>query len=129
MNRFFAVLIMVVVSHGVQAQTQEKFTEHLTGLITQLATLTGLAGQCGEQLDYYGKDAVAGKECAEFNKQFYALWPGRDQLREEIAELIRVVESGEQPCDDICTSQVQRIEELRVTVTYFLDYFDFWKES
>ena len=130
MKRLIVVFMLLGFGSAATAQPMpsDKFSAYLTEMITQLAVLTELASQCGEQLNNYGKDATTGKECAEFDRKFHVRWESRDKLRDEIAELFRVVENGEQPCDDTCAAQVQRIEELRVTNTYYLDYIDFWKE-
>ena len=130
MKRLVVVFTLLAASYAASAQpmSEEKFAAYLTEMISQLAVLTELASQCGEQLNNFGKDATTGKECAEFDKKFHSRWETREQLRDEIAAVFKAVENGEQPCDETCASQVQRIEELRVTNTYYLDYIDFWKE-
>jgi len=87
-----------------------------------------LADQCGEQLNYYGKNALKAKPCEAFRSGFYKEWPNREALRDLLAHEFADVEQGRRPCDEDCRVQLQRIEELRVTLTYYLDYMDFVAE-
>ncbi len=109
---------------------QQKPTREIdyTSLISKLAVLVGLADQCGEQLNYYGKDALKATPCASFKTGFYKEWPDRESLRDLLAQEFSAVEQGHRACDEDCQVQLQRIEELRVTLTYYLDYMDFVSE-
>jgi len=100
-----------------------------TDLISKLAVLVGLADQCGEQLNYYGKDALKAKTCKAFKTGFYKEWADRETLRDLLAQEFAAVEQGRRSCDEDCRVQLQRIEELRVTLTYYLDYIDFVAEG
>ncbi len=99
-----------------------------TAMITKLAILVGHAEQCGEWLNDYGTEALESPACKELQQGFYGEWGDRDTLREIIAREYRDVEQGRRPCDGDCADRLQRIEELRVTLTYYLDYIDFMKE-
>jgi len=96
-----------------------------TIMITKLAVLVEQADRCGEYLNNFGKRALKSPPCEEFHKGFYNEWAGRDELRAILAAEFEAVEQGRRACDDACSAQLQRIEELRVTLTYYLDYMDF----
>ena len=99
-----------------------------TALIAKLAVLVGHADQCGSWLNDYGADALESPACKDLLNGFYANWPDRDSLREIVANEYAAVEQGLRQCDSDCADRLQRIEELRVTLTYYLDYIDFMKE-
>ncbi len=99
-----------------------------TALITKLAILVGHAEQCGDWLNDYGAEALESPACKALLKGFYAEWPDRETLREIIGREYEAVEQGRRPCDSDCADRLQRIEELRVTLTYYLDYVDYMKE-
>jgi hypothetical protein len=96
-----------------------------TVMITKLAVLVDQADRCGEFLNNFGKKALKSPPCEEFHKGFYKEWAGRDELRAILAAEFEAVEQGKRACDEACSAQLQRIEELRVTLTYYLDYMDF----
>ena len=99
-----------------------------TAMITKLAILVGHAEQCGDWLNDYGAEALKSPACKDLQSGFYAEWPDRETLREIIAREYEAVEQGRRPCDSDCADRLQRIEELRVTLTYYLDYIDYMKE-
>lgn len=96
-----------------------------TAMITKLAVLVEQADRCGELLNNYGKKGLKSPPCEEFHNGFYKEWSGRDELRSILASEFEAVEQGRKSCDEACSAQLQRIEELRVTLTYYLDYMDF----
>lgn len=96
-------------------------------LISKLATLTDMADGCGEHMNYYGKKALTGEVCKEFKQAFYAEWPSREALQQEVSDYVLRLEQGKLKCEN-CRVMLQRVEELRITVTYYLDYMDFVKE-
>ncbi len=99
-----------------------------TKLIATLAVLVGHADQCGTWLNDYGADALESPACKNLIDGFYANWPDRETLRQIVADEYAAVEQGLRACDSDCADRLQRIEELRVTLTYYLDYVDFMKE-
>ncbi len=96
-----------------------------TLLISKLAVLIDPAERCGELLNSFGKRALSAPPCKVFHDGFYKEWPDRDTLRSVLAAEFAAVEQGRRPCDEDCRARLQRIEELRVTLTYYLDYMDF----
>jgi len=99
----------------------------ITTLIKDLATLTDMADTCGEQMNYYGKKALEGEVCKKFDKTFHTKWPSRAALQDLVLDYSARLHRGEYVCDT-CEVMLQRVDELRITVTYYLDYMDFVKE-
>ncbi len=99
-----------------------------TALIAKLAVLVGHADQCGSWLNDYGAEALESPACKDLVNGYYANWPDRDSLRVIVANEYAAVEQGLRQCDSDCADRLQRIEELRVTLVYYLDYIDFMKE-
>lgn|GEM_PF-3554308 len=123
---FLAACLMSFAVAAAETDTKAKSSNlDYTVLITKLAVLVGQADRCGELLNNYGKKALKSPPCEEFHKGFFSEWAGRDELRAILAAEFEAVEQGRRPCDEACSAQLQRIEELRVTLTYYLDYMDF----
>ncbi len=121
----FAVMALVsMVGYGQEGATEE---QKITDLIKNLAVLTDLADGCGEQMNYYGKKALQGKLCNQFRNDFTALWPSREALQEVVVNYTNRLDKGTLKCDS-CRLVLQRAEELRITLTYYLDYMDYMKE-
>lgn len=110
--------------HGQGVVTEE---QKITDLIKRLAILTDMADGCGEQLNYYGKKALEGKLCVKFKSDFVAQWPTREALQKEIEDYTIRLNNGTLKCEK-CPIVLQRAEELRITLTYYLDYLDYMKE-
>ena len=109
------------------AEKSEYYPELIT-LIAELANLGVMGNRCETQLINFGKAAVTGDECAGFTKRYYEHWADRAALQQEILEFAKRSERGEFDCDARCRSMLMRCEELRIAVTYVLDYMDFAKE-
>ena len=101
--------------------------QRITDLIKSLALLTDMADGCGEQMNYYGKKALQGEFCTKFKKSSYARWPSREALQEEVLNYISRLDNGEFKCEN-CRVMLPRVEELRINVTYYLDYMDYLSE-
>ncbi len=96
-------------------------------LIKTLALLTDKADACGEHMNYFGKKALEGEVCKEFHQDFFDIWPSREALQDLVADYTLRLQQGDFQCDN-CDVMLQRVEELRITITYYLDYIDFMKE-
>lgn len=125
--QIFLFAVMALVSTAGHSQDGATEEQKITSLIKSLALLTDMADGCGEQMNYYGKKALQGELCTKFKKSFYAQWPSREALQEEVVNYIDRLDSGEFKCDN-CRVVLQRVEELRITVTYYLDYMDYMGE-
>lgn len=99
----------------------------ITQLIITLAKLTDMADACGEHMNYFGKKALEGAVCKEFKQEFTDHWPSREALQLEVIGYTNRLETGQLVCER-CKLMLQRVEELRITVTYYLDYMDFMAE-
>jgi hypothetical protein len=126
----FLVAISLITT-TVQAKPETPTTPHekeqITELVKTLALLTGKADACGEHMNYFGKKALEGEVCKEFKKGFFDRWPSRDALQQLIADYTYRLDHREFTCEN-CDVMLQRAEELRITITYYLDYMDFVKE-
>ena len=69
---------MAVVSTAAYSQTTAPEQARITDLIKKLAILTDKADACGEHMNYFGKKALEGAVCKEFEQGFYDLWPSRE---------------------------------------------------
>ncbi len=121
----FAVMALVsMAGYGQESATEE---QKITDLIKNLAVLTDLADGCGEQMNYYGKKALEGKLCKQFKSDFSAQWPSREALQDVVVNYTSRLNKGTLECDH-CRLVLQRVEELRITLIYYLDYMDYMKE-
>jgi len=111
-----------------EGETSTPIQAELTQLISTLAKLTDMADACGEHMNYYGKKALEGAVCKEFGQAFYEIWPNRESLQQKVEDYTLRIELEEPTCD-LCKIMLLRVEELRITVVYYLDYMDFIKES
>lgn len=117
--------LFVPSTHADDAQNTQDKAQLLT-LIKTLAILADKGEACGEHMNYYGKRALEGAVCKEYAAAVLEHWPSREALDAEVdAYLIRQAD-GNLQCEN-CDLTLERIHELRVTVTYFLDYMDFVK--
>lgn len=121
---FIAMSLIAMVAH---AETTAAEEAKITDLIRTLANLTDQADACGEHMNFYGKKALQGQVCIEFKSGFDKLWPSREALQEEIANYTNRLEKGEFKCEN-CRMTLQRAEELRITIIYYLDYMDYISE-
>ncbi len=125
LQAFLFILIALFFSATLHAQDAKEKGEILN-LIKDLARLTDMADACGEHMNYFGKKALEGEVCKEFDQGYHALWPSRAALQQVVADYTIRLQQGEYVCDT-CEVMLQRVEELRITVTYYLDYMDFVK--
>jgi hypothetical protein len=125
--QIFLCAVMMLISTAGYSQGGAPEEQRITELIKSLALLTDAADGCGEQMNYYGKKALQGELCTRFKNSFYAQWPNRDALQEEVISYTDSLDSGVFKCDN-CRVVLQRVEELRITVTYYLDYMEFLGE-
>ena len=123
----FLFAAMMLVSAAGHSQGSSPEEQRITELIKSLALLTDMADGCGEQMNYYGKKALQGELCTKFKNSFYAQWPNREALQEEVISYTDSLDSGAFKCDN-CRVVLQRIEEMRITVIYYLDYMDYMGE-
>lgn len=121
---FFITITLFSATTHAQNGTEKA---EILDLIKNLARLTDMADACGEHMNYFGKKALAGAVCREFDQSYHALWPSRAALQEVVTDYTIRLQRGEYVCDT-CEVMLQRVEELRITVTYYLDYMDFVKE-
>jgi len=129
MNKVQGIILICItlLSGTAYSQSEPPEAEQITQLITTLAKLTDMADACGEHMNYYGKKALEGAVCKEFNETFYGKWPTRDSLQQEVEYYTLRLEQGDLVCES-CKLMLVRVEELRITITYYLDYMDFVKE-
>lgn len=128
MKNILGMALVVLATIGMTPPSFASDDERITEMIKELAQLTSLAEACGGEMNNWGKKAVDGEACKAFTTRFYAAWPDRETLMAEVAHYFDRVESGGMDCDSSCRDRLQRVEELRVTVTYYLDYMDFVQE-
>ncbi len=121
---FAAMLLLSAVGHSQNGPTEE---QKITDMIKRLAILTDMADGCGEQMNYYGRKALQGELCTQFKKDFYAHWPSREVLLNEVVDYANRLDSGALKCEN-CRVVLQRAEELRITVIYYLDYMEYMEE-
>ncbi len=125
--QIFLFAVITLVSTAGYSQSSATEEQKITDLIKSLAVLTDMADGCGEQMNYYGKKALQGELCTKFRADFTAQWPSRDALQEQVATYARRLDDGSLKCES-CRLVLQRVEELRITVTYYLDYMDYMQE-
>lgn len=125
----FSLIFLTFLSSINHASTATPAPERaeIMELIKILALLTDKADACGEHMNYFGKKALEGAVCKEFHQGFFELWPSREALQNLVADYAMRLEQDEDQCDN-CDVTLQRVEELRITITYYLDYMDFMKE-
>lgn len=125
----FSLVLFTFISSMSYASPAEPAPERaeIMELVKILAHLTDKADACGEHMNYFGKKALEGAVCKEFHQGFFELWPSREALQDLVADYVMRLQGGEYQCDN-CDVMLQRIEELRITITYYLDYMDFMKE-
>lgn len=108
------------------ARPGDYYPELIT-LLAELANLDALAKRCEEDMMNHGKDALRKEMCANFTSHYAELWPGDDDLSNQILEFARRAEDGAITCDDNCRSMLRRCEELRISIHYVFDYIDYLK--
>lgn len=126
MKHVIAVLFAVTAMAGAgRADAEYDYFPHLITLIAQMANLAVEADNCEQQLTYYGRKGLESEACKGFKEHYYAQWPDRESLQDEILSYVVRAEQGEYVCDERCRSMLTRCEELRITITYVLDYMEF----
>ena len=100
----------------------------LLDLIKTLAIISDKGEACNEHMNFFGKRALEGAVCKEFAAEFQTRLGSREEIRIRVLGLKQRLLVGELSCQD-CEDIVQRIDELRISVTYFRDYMDFLKEE
>lgn len=124
-RRILSLLLTSLLFTGAPSHAQsDKERSEILALITELARLTDMADACGEHMNYFGKKALEGAVCKEFEQAFYQRWASREALQQVVSDYTVRLEQGAFSCDN-CDVMLQRAEELRITVTYYLDYMDF----
>ncbi|ALP53100.1 hypothetical protein Tel_07980 [Candidatus Tenderia electrophaga] len=121
----FLIAVTLFSTTPLHAQEATEKAEILD-LIKTLARLTDMADACGEHMNYFGKKALEGEVCKEFNQAYHDQWPTRAALQQQVSDYTVRLQKGDYTCDT-CEVMLQRVEELRITVTYYLDYMDFVK--
>lgn len=124
----FAAITLFGANHGTAKAGNGDYYPELITLIAELANLGVMADRCEQQLINFGARALRAEECASFTNRYHELWPDRAALQEEILEFAKRSERGDFVCDARCRSMLLRCEELRIAVTYVLDYMDFAAE-
>ncbi len=123
----FLLICVTLLSGTAHSQSEPVESGQITQLIITLAKLTDMADACGEHMNYFGKKALQGAICKEFKQGFTDHWNSREKLQLEVADYAYRLEEGQYVCER-CKLMLQRVEELRITVTYYLDYMDFMAE-
>jgi hypothetical protein len=125
----FVLITLFFTSTSSFAQDTQDSKEkgEITTMIKDLAMLTDMADACGEHMNYYGKKALEGEVCKKFDKAFHDKWPSRAALQDIVLDYSDRLHRGEYVCES-CEMMLQRVDELRITITYYLDYMDFVKE-
>jgi len=124
---FICITLLSGTSYSQDEPAKAAEAEQITQLIITLAKLTDMADACGEHMNYFGKKALEGAVCKEFKQEFADHWESREALQFEVADYSYQLETGQFVCDR-CKLMLQRVEELRITITYYLDYMDFMAE-
>lgn len=126
MKRLIPVLFAAaLVLPAQRADASYDYFPHLITLIAQLANLAVEADHCEQQLTFFARKGLESKACKDFKKNYYSLWADREALQEEILDYVLRSEAGEFVCDERCRNMLMRCEELRITITYVLDYMEF----
>lgn len=126
--RFLLTLILITSIANTSVNADDNYAP-LTTLIAELANMAVMASQCEARLINFGSKAMEQKECIDFMTSFIRKWPDRDFLEDEIVDIVTRIEEGEISCDESCRNMLIRCEELRITVTYVLDYMDYVVEE
>ncbi len=121
------LICLTLLSGASHSQSDSIESGQITQLIITLAKLTNMADACGEHMNYFGKKALEGAVCKEFKQEFTDHWNSREALQLEVADYAYRLEKGQYVCER-CKLMLQRVEELRITVNYYLDYMDFMAE-
>lgn len=101
----------------------------LEALHSRLDSVADLAFSCEESLHRLGKKALEAEGCNRFITQFVESWGDRETLQRTVNSFTRAVEHGRMPCDSRCLDMLRRTEELRIGITYVLDYAQFTAEQ
>jgi len=129
MKRIQALLLIcaALLSSVSHSQSESPEAEQVTQLIITLAKLSDMADACGEHMNYFGKKALEGAVCKEFKQEFSNHWASREALQLEVIDYTNRLEAGQYVCER-CKLMLERVEELRISITYHLDYMDFIAE-
>lgn len=126
MKQLVAVLFAAtVLVNSERAAAEYDYFPYLITLIAQMANLAAEADKCEQQLTYFARKGLESPQCRIFKKNYYAQWPDRKALQEEILSYVIRSERGEYVCDERCRMMLMRCEELRISITYVLDYMEF----
>ena len=123
-----AIVIGLVVA-GAAVQAQEKSAAGVRSLYSDLSDISGVANRCEEDLKNFAKRALEeSPSCRQFAKRFDERFADRASLLAEITDFTDRTERGQLACDRQCLEMLRKCEEMRIGVTYVLDYMDFVKE-
>lgn len=101
----------------------------LSALHARLTAVSELAFNCEESLHRFGKKALETEGCSRFIERFNELWGDRETLQRMVHSFTRAAEHGRMPCDARCADMLRRCEELRIAITYILDYAEFTAQN
>jgi hypothetical protein len=111
------------------AQAQERPASEVDGLYSDLSSLTDVAGRCEEDLKNFAKRALEeSPSCRQFAQRFGERFTDRSALLAEVSQVTDRSARGELACDRPCQEMLKKCEEMRIGLTYLLDYMDFVKE-
>jgi hypothetical protein len=130
--RFAGTASAIVIGLAIASSTvraQDKAATDVRGLYSDLADISGMANRCEEDLKNFAKRALEeSPACRQFSRRFGERFSDRASLLAEVAAFTDRSERGELACDRQCVEMLRKCEEMRIGVTYVLDYMDFVKE-
>lgn len=121
-----AALVIGAAATSLAAQEADYRTD-LGMLHQELTATTELATNCESALHEIGKDALDTQTCKRFVERYEQLWGDRETLKRSVLTFARRAQNGHMPCDARCQDLLRRSEDLRVSITYVLDYMDFMR--
>lgn len=109
-----------------QAQDAQSEREQLIQFIKELAVVSDQGEACNEHMNYYAAKALEGAVCQEFKAAFAERWQTPANLMQVWDEHNQRVSGLREDCEN-CQVMIQTADEMRVKITYFLDYMEFIK--
>ena len=123
------MLASFLVCAGQAAPAQEKTVADVHILFSDLTDLSNVANRCEEDLKNFAKRALdESPSCRQFAHRFGDRFADRATLLAEVTEFTDRSERGDLACDRQCQDMLRKCEEMRIGVTYVLDYMDFVRE-
>lgn len=125
--QFLAAALLIGFAAPPLAAQEADYRTDLGMLLNELSATSDLASNCESALHEIGKDALGTETCGRFVERYERLWGDRETLKRSVLTFARLIQNGHMPCDPRCQDMLRRSEDLRVSITYVLDYMDFMR--